>query len=48
MTKKDLIEQREAIQDDLISALDGLDQEFIDRVCNIIVDRFNILINKLE
>jgi hypothetical protein len=48
VTKNDLENQREAIQDDLICVLDGLDQEFIDRTCDMIVQRFDILISKLE
>jgi hypothetical protein len=43
-----LIEQREAIQDDLCSILDGLDDEFITRVCEAVVERFAILLHSAE
>lgn len=48
MTKQDLIDQRELIQSDLIAMLDGLEEEFIDNACQMVVDRFDILIQKLE
>jgi len=43
-----LIEQRELIQDDLLCILDGLGNKILDDICNIIVERFQILIDKLE
>ena len=43
----DLKNQRESIQEDLRTILDGLDDEVIDRVCQVVVDRFNILLNKV-
>jgi hypothetical protein len=46
LTKTDLEEQREKIQEDIICAMDGLDQTTIDNVCQIVVDRINILIGK--
>lgn len=46
ITVKDVKEQRERIQNDLICILDGLDQQFIDNVCQVVVDRMNILIAK--
>jgi hypothetical protein len=47
LTKADLEEQREKIQEDIICAMDGLDQTTIDNVCQIVVDRINILIRKV-
>lgn len=46
LTKQDILDQRELTQDDLISVLDGLEQEFITRICQVIVDRFQILLDK--
>ena len=48
LTKQDLEAQRELIQDDLITMLDGLDSEFLNNVCNMICKRFSILIEKNE
>jgi len=48
INRQDLIEQREQAQEDVISILDGLDNEFVDRVCQVIVDRFGILLNKIK
>lgn len=36
--------QREQIQEDISSILDGLDNEQIDLVCQVVVDRMNDLI----
>lgn len=38
-----LNDQCEQIQEDLMCILDGLDDEMLDNVCQVIVDRFNIL-----
>ena len=48
ITLKDIQEQREQAQEDILSVLDGLDQEYLDRVCQVIVDRFEILSKKME
>jgi hypothetical protein len=48
ITKQDLADQRELIQDDLMCILDGLDEEMLDRVCQVIFDRIGILENKLD
>ena len=48
LTVKDIEEQRERIQDDLICLLDGLDQEIVDNVCQVVVDRLNDLKAKIE
>jgi hypothetical protein len=46
LTEQDLLDQREQIQNDLICILEGIDQKILDNVCQVIVDRFKILINK--
>lgn len=48
LTKKDLIKQREQMQNDILCILDGLDQSVLDSVCQVIVDRVGILLNKLQ
>lgn len=35
--------QKEQMQEDVLSILEGLDQQYIDNVCQVIVDRMNIL-----
>lgn len=47
ITQQDLLNQRESIQQDLLTLLDGLDQDILDNACDIVVDRFRILIDKL-
>jgi hypothetical protein len=39
-------ELREQIQEDIISILDGENQDMINAICNIIVDRFDQFENK--
>jgi hypothetical protein len=48
MTKQDLIEQREQIQEDISCILDGIDNEILDYVCQVIDDRFEILLDQLN
>ena len=48
LTERELDEQREAIQDDLLCVLDGLDDNVLDNVCQIVVNRFQILKEKAE
>ena len=48
ITKQDLLDQRELIQNDLQCVLDGLDEDIIDNACQVIVDRVQILLDKLE
>ncbi len=48
ITLKDLTEQREQIQQDLVCVLDGYPADEINRVCEIVCDRFLILAEKLE
>lgn len=44
---KTILEQREQIQNDILCVLDGLDNEILDAVCSIIVERFAIILEKL-
>ena len=44
--EKIIIDQRELIQNDLLTILDGLPQEVLDLVCQVIVDRFSIILDK--
>jgi hypothetical protein len=44
---KDLKDQCELIQDDLTCILDGVDNQTLDMVCQVIVDRIQILKLKL-
>lgn len=48
ITKKDLVDQCELIQDDLMCVLDGngLDDRVLNNVCQVIVDRIKILQEK--
>ena len=48
ITVSDIELQREQAQNDILCILDGLDNTFLDNVCQVIVDRFNILKSKLE
>lgn len=48
ITKKDLDEQREQIQEDIMCILDGIDDETMDHICQVIVDRFKILTGKFN
>lgn len=47
ITQKDLLDQRELIQNDLQCLLDGLDEALIDNACQIVVDRIQILLDKI-
>lgn len=44
----DIVNQRELIQDDITCILDGLDDEIIDRVCQVVVDRMEIVLNLVK
>lgn len=46
--EKALLEAREQIQEDILCLLDGVDQEILDNVCQVIVDRFDILLTTKE
>lgn len=48
LTKQDIAEQREQAQEDIRCILDGLDDDIVDNVCQVIVDRMNILRDKNE
>ena len=48
ITKKDLEDQRELMQDDLCCILDGLEDEVLDDVCQVIIDRMAMLIPKVD
>ena len=45
MTKLELQNIREQIQEDLIALLDGQDDELVDAACQIVVDKFKPLID---
>lgn len=40
-------DQRELAQNDLQCILDGLDDDIVDNCCQVIVDRFNLVLNEL-
>ena len=44
--EKAIIEQREQTQEDVLCILDGVSEPLLNNVCQVIVDRFNILISK--
>ena len=44
-TLRVLNEQCENIQNDLLCILDGMDGKVLDDVCQVIVDRFNFILN---
>jgi hypothetical protein len=48
ITKQDLLDQREQMQEDARCILDGIDDSFMDNLCGMIVDRMNILINNFD
>ena len=48
MKSVEIIKQREQAQEDVRCILDGLEQVYIDRVCQVIVDRFNLILSKGE
>jgi len=43
ITEQDLNDQMELIQNDLDCILDGVDDEIMGNVCQVIVDRFTLL-----
>lgn len=46
---KELTDQKELMQDDLLCILDGIgDQSILNKACQVIVDRINILIAKVK
>ena len=52
MNKQEIIksidEQKEQSQQDVMCILDGIDNEYLDNVCQVIVDRFNIIKNNIS
>lgn len=44
MQESKLVEEREQIQHDIDCLLDGMDEELRDKVCQVIVDHFEVLI----
>jgi hypothetical protein len=48
ITKLDLINLKEQIQDDICCFLDGIDDEIIDSICEIVIERVNTLIGKMS
>lgn len=44
VTREDIVLQREQCQEDVLCVLDGLEDDVLDRVCQVIVDRFNVLL----
>lgn len=48
ITRQDLENQRELLQDDLCCIVDGIDDEITDSICQTVVDRFDILLEKLD
>jgi len=45
---QEVIDQREQIQDDLLCMLDGLDDEFLENVCQMVVDRFKFILDTIN
>jgi hypothetical protein len=43
-TRQQMLIQREQMQHDIDCILEGMDDKVVDLVCQVIVDRFNILI----
>jgi hypothetical protein len=48
LTTQDLIDQREQIQEDLSCVLDDVDEEYLNKCCDVIVNRFKVLIVLLQ
>lgn len=49
ITQKDISEQREQMQNDLLTILDGMDDDAIlTQCCQVVVDRMKILEIKLD
>lgn len=42
--ENEIIQQREALQDDLLTILDGLESDVLENVCNAVIERFDILL----
>lgn len=48
ITKSDLLDAREEIQNSLICILDGLNDSLIDKCCDAVVSGFIDLLNKIK
>lgn len=48
LTRHDLEDQAELMQDDLMCVLDGIEDSILTNACQVIVDRMQILINKFD
>ena len=48
LTEQDFIDQREQMQEDISCILDGMEDEYIDNCCQVIVDRIQILLDKFQ
>jgi len=47
LSRKDIEEQREQLQEDIRCITEGFDDLLVDNACQAVVDRMNILIAKL-
>jgi hypothetical protein len=48
ITKQDLLELREQLQEDCLCVLDGIKNDTISNICQTIVDRLKPLLTKVE
>lgn len=48
ITEKDIRDQMELTQDDLMCILDGIEDEIVSHACQVVVERMNILLDKLN
>jgi hypothetical protein len=48
LTKQDILEQREQAQEDVLCILEEKPEHIKTSVCQVIVDRMNVLLAKLE
>jgi len=46
LTVQNIEDQKQLLQDDITCILDGLDDEIIDNVCQAVVERMNLLMQK--
>lgn len=46
ISRKELSDLRESIQDDIISCLDGTSNRIVNNVCQIVVDKVNLFLEK--
>ena len=48
VAKIDLLTAREQIQEDLLCCADGMSEGFKNKICQVVVDRFSDLLEKVE